>query len=274
MANYVIGDVQGCYDELQALLLKIQFDPLCDHLYFVGDLVNRGPESYKVIKWVYEYRCCASTVLGNHDLFLLACWLGFATPRNGDTIGEILEDEHAELYLEWLIQQPLLLQLDNAIIAHAGIYPFWSQEQAIKRAFKAQKLYSGIDRHRWFSVMFGNRPDFWDKSLSDSEKFRFTINAFTRMRFLDGKTIDLKYKGELIGAPTALIPWFSVHNTAPKKRIFFGHWSALGLQVNDSYVCLDTGCIWGGQMTAYCLDTDEIFSISARRAYQSIAGEN
>ncbi|WP_410499336.1 symmetrical bis(5'-nucleosyl)-tetraphosphatase [Chitinibacter sp. S2-10] len=270
MARYVIGDVQGCFTEFEQLLSKMQFDPVTDQLFFVGDLVNRGPSSLAMLRWCYQNRRIAQTVLGNHDLFLLACWLGFAKPKAGDTLDEVLIATDAELLLEWLITQPLIIDCSSHVITHAGIYPGWALEKAKKLAEKARLKYSGTDRKNWFGNMFGNKPAYWDAGHSEIEKFRFTINAFTRMRFCDGKVLDFKYKGELDRAPVGLSPWFESPRNRFEKPLIFGHWSALGLKVAEQYIALDSGCIWGGELTGLCLDDGRLFQVPALRAYQGI----
>lgn len=272
MATYVVGDVQGCFDELSELLNAVKFDPSTDRIFFVGDLVNRGPYSLQVLRWVYDHRRCAFTVLGNHDLFLLACWLGFATAKQGDTLDAVLAADDAPLLLNWLVEQPLLRQVDGYAIAHAGVPPGWTLSKGVRQAENARLKYSGAERKHWFANMFGNKPVVWNKKLSELEKFRFTINAFTRMRFCVGGELDFKFKGEVENAPEGLVPWFESSSNKLSERIIFGHWSALGLKVMPRYIALDTGCIWGGQLSAFCIETEQIICVPARRAYQCIDG--
>lgn len=270
MATYVIGDVQGCFGELRTLLQAIDFDPTRDFIYFVGDLVNRGPSSLDTLRWIYAHRDCTKTVLGNHDLFMLSCWLGVAHVKPGDTVDEVFSAEDADELLNWLIQQPLMVDIDDCVIVHAGIYPGWTLKQALRRAEKARLKYSGVDREKWFSAMFGNKPSCWSSDLSEIEKFRFTINSMTRMRFYSEAGLDFKYKGEIEGAPAELRPWFASNANSISKKILFGHWSALGLYQDEHFLCLDTGCIWGGAMTAYCIETAQLFSVPAQRVYQGV----
>jgi bis(5'-nucleosyl)-tetraphosphatase (symmetrical) len=274
MATYVIGDVQGCFGELLALLESIQFDPSADCIYFVGDLVNRGPASLDTLRWIYSHRHCIHTVLGNHDLFLLSCWLGISQPKSGDTISDVLLADDADELLNWLIQQPLIVHIDDYVIVHAGVYPGWTLKQAQRRAEKARLKYSGTERLQWFNAMFGNKPSLWSADLTEVEKFRFTINSMTRMRFYSDDGLDFKYKGEIDGAPIALRPWFLSSANSLGEKIIFGHWSALGLYQDDRCLCLDTGCIWGGSMTALCIETQQLFSVPAQRVYQDVYAGN
>jgi bis(5'-nucleosyl)-tetraphosphatase (symmetrical) len=269
LANYVIGDIQGCYDELLALVRAIGFNPENDQIHFVGDLVNRGPKSLAVLRWVYENRANVTTVLGNHDLHLLACWMGFAEPKRADTIADVLESEDADVMLAWLQQQPLLRMVGTVCIVHAGIYPGWSFEVARLAAAEAHAKYSGKKARVWFKHMYGNKPVRWSEALSDVERFRFTVNALTRMRFCRELDLDLKFKGELADAPADLKPWFTYERQS-QFIVACGHWSALGLLLEPTLLALDTGCIWGGKLTAIRLEDRAIFQVDALLPYQHI----
>ncbi|QLG88684.1 symmetrical bis(5'-nucleosyl)-tetraphosphatase [Chitinibacter bivalviorum] len=270
MATYVVGDVQGCFDELSRLMDVINFNTDCDRIIFVGDLVNRGPASLRVLQWVYQNRHCASTVLGNHDLHLLACWLGISSLKDGDTINEVLQSSDASVLLCWLSQQPLMLEIEGNYIVHAGLYPGWGIKKALKLAESARIKYSGADKKSWFSLMYGNKPIAWSNELDEAESFRFTINAFTRMRFCTSEGLDFKYKGELIGAPESLTPWFSLKRKACDSTVIFGHWSALGLYKASNLIGLDTGAVWGGQLSAVRLSDLQIYQVQSSHTYQSI----
>jgi bis(5'-nucleosyl)-tetraphosphatase (symmetrical) len=269
LANYVIGDIQGCCDELLVLVKLIKFDPAIDQIHLVGDLVNRGPKSLDVLRWVYAHRENVTTVLGNHDLHLLACWMGLAKPKRGDTLTDVLESDDVDELLGWLQQQPLLRSVENVCIVHAGIYPGWSFEEASVAAVNAHAKYSGKKARIWFDHMYGNKPVRWSEALNEVERFRFTINALTRMRFCNGLDLDLKFKGELADAPAELKPWFSYARQS-QLTIACGHWSALGLLLEPTLLALDTGCIWGGQLTAVRLEDRAIFQVDALLPYQSI----
>lgn len=270
MATYVIGDVQGCFTELQQLIDLIQFDEACDKLIFVGDLVNRGPDSLKVLQWVFSNQHCTLTVLGNHDLHLIACWLGISSPKAGDTIDEVLASPDVDLLLNWLSKQPLIIESDGFNIVHAGVFPAWTIKKAKKLAQNALEKYSGTDKHYWFRSMYGNKPTTWASNLDDIAKFRFTINAFTRMRFCEEAGLDFKYKGELLGAPNSLKPWFAVKRKASAAPIVFGHWSALGLYKADNVIGIDTGVVWGGKLTALRLCDLATYQVQSKKVYQCI----
>ncbi|WP_148714566.1 symmetrical bis(5'-nucleosyl)-tetraphosphatase [Chitinolyticbacter meiyuanensis] len=270
MARYAIGDIQGCWDELQALLFAIDFDPARDVVYPVGDLVNRGPGSLQVLRWAREQGDAVQVVLGNHDLHLLACFAGHGTLKGGDTIGDVLAAPDAEALADWLRRQPLLRVLDDTVIVHAGVWPRWSLKQAVAACAEVEAALAVPDWQAAFVEMYGNKPAHWKQAESRIERCRFTINACTRMRFVDEEgALQLKFKGEVADAPKGLTPWFD----APRKalpRVVCGHWSALGLMMRDEVWALDTGCIWGGLLTAVDLDTSRIIQVPAQKAYQAL----
>ncbi|TJZ73089.1 symmetrical bis(5'-nucleosyl)-tetraphosphatase [Chitiniphilus eburneus] len=272
MARYAIGDIQGCADELHDLLALIRFQPAEDSLYLVGDLVNRGPASLEVLRWAYRNQTSVFPVLGNHDLHLLACVAGYATPKNGDTISEILSADDCSQLCDWLRRQPLLRRLDDAVLVHAGIWPGWTLDQLADACGEVQ---AALAREEWRAAladMYGNKPAHWDQAASLAERWRFTINACTRMRFVDEHgALQLKFKGELDQAPAGLTPWFDSGLRKHTQRVICGHWSALGLLMRPDVWAIDTGCIWGGQLTAVCLDNGEITQVTARRPYQDVA---
>jgi len=263
MQSYVIGDIQGCFDEFIALLSLIEFKPNLDKVYLVGDLVNRGPQSLDVLRFVYENRMSTHLVLGNHDLHLLACWVGVATAKPQDTIADILEAADVDILLNWLRMQPLMVELPNHIIVHAGINPDLSLMQNRQLAKYCSEKLAGDNFAWWLSNMYGNTPLSWSDDLSEVERFRFGINSFTRMRMLAGSGLDLRFKGTIESAPAHLRPWF-VENIEGSKVVIFGHWSALGLFFNEKVIALDTGCIWGGQLTAICLENSRLFQCPAQ----------
>ncbi|MBS1155704.1 MAG: hypothetical protein H6R07_1628 [Proteobacteria bacterium] len=271
MARYVIGDVQGCFAELQALLEKIGYSAELDRLYLVGDLVNRGPASLDVLRWAYRERHHVSTVLGNHDLHLLACGTGTAKPKRGDTLDAVLQADDAPVLLNWLRSQPLLIVLEDALIVHAGILPAWDEDTAIQLADEVCAALSGDNYHWFMSHMYGNQPRSWQEGLAPLDRMRLAVNVFTRMRMVESDgALDFKFKGELVKAPAGLLPWF-VHPARVKtRRVVCGHWSALGLFLDGNVLALDTGCVWGGQLTAVRLDDGEIFQVPALGACASL----
>ncbi len=258
MSCYVIGDVQGCYDELMLLLKKIKFKEHKDKLIFCGDLVNRGGQSLKVLRWIYQHTGQCQVTLGNHDLSLLAQYYvpKLRKSRNLE-FEKIFKSKDCELLMSWLCSQNLLLNLKkyNSIIVHAGIYPGWTKKTAIKEARRLEKK---LSKHRvkFFKNMYGAKPNHWKHSLKGTDRTRFAINAFTRMRFLyKNSGLNFKAKGEVNDFPK-LNPWFYFSRFRVKKRIkikpliIFGHWSALGLNYQDNTLCIDTGKVWGGKLTA------------------------
>jgi len=258
--RYAIGDVQGCADELRALLSRLAFSADRDRLWFVGDLVNRGPHSLEVLRLVKSLGENAIVVLGNHDLHLLALALGGERePRAGDTLDAVLAAKDRDALLEWLIGRPLAHQEPGGgdLLIHAGLVPQWSAARALELAREVEAaLRRGPEA--FLRAMYGNRPDQWSETLSGMERWRFTVNVLTRLRLCTaGGRIDLKQKGGPPKAKSELRPWFEIDTRASRgTRIIFGHWSALGLVRAHGVIGLDTGCVWGGALTAINLDDD------------------
>ncbi|MGD9387592.1 MAG: symmetrical bis(5'-nucleosyl)-tetraphosphatase [Gammaproteobacteria bacterium] len=259
MAVYAIGDLQGCLDPLKRLLDRVRFDPAADWLWFTGDLVNRGPASLATLRFVRELGAQAVTVLGNHDMHLLAtAWAENRPPKKRDTLSEILEAPDRQELLEWLRRRPLLHYdpaLDFAMV-HAGLPPQWDLEDARAAAAELEAVLRGDRFVDFLRQMYGDKPDQWDPSLSGIERLRFIINAFTRLRYLrpDG-SMEFANKGPLSRAADALIPWFSFPGRrSAGRRIVFGHWSTLGDLEHEGVHGIDTGCVWGGRLTALQLD--------------------
>lgn len=259
MPRYAIGDIQGCYEPLRELLRQLRFSADRDQLWLVGDLVNRGPDSLAVLRFVRALGGNARTVLGNHDLHLLALHHGAGREaRAGDTFEEVLAASDRETLLDWLIEQPLLI--DDAaggdLMIHAGIVPTWTYDQAIRCAAETSAALRE-DPRRFLSTMYGNKPDRWQDARTATERHRFTINVLTRMRYCraDG-TIDLKMKGAP-GNDSHWRPWFEHARRLADRRLIFGHWSTLGLVQRPDLLSLDTGCVWGGALTAVNLDDPE-----------------
>lgn len=260
MTSYVIGDIQGCYDALQRLLAKIRFSPDKDVLWFVGDLVNRGPDSLKVIQFVQSLKENAITVLGNHDLHMLAVLTDLEKPRPKDTLDEIFNSSHKSQIIDWIRQQALMhVDNDNKyVLTHAGCYPGWTVDEAQSYAKEVEKTLQSDNYIEFLTNMYGNQPAKWDNSLSDWDRLRFITNCFTRMRCVNAELeLDLKFKGSPSKTPNGLVPWFElgVELRSPYK-ILFGHWSTLGYVHNNNVFALDTGCLWGGQLTALALEQE------------------
>ncbi|AOY01546.1 symmetrical bis(5'-nucleosyl)-tetraphosphatase [Jeongeupia sp. USM3] len=271
MARFAIGDVQGCFNELQLLLDRMGFEAGRDTLYLVGDLVNRGPESAAVLRWAKTHDSAVRVVLGNHDLSLLAMSAGIGRAKQGDTFADVLGAADAPGLLDWLRQQPLLIALDDALIVHAGIWPGWNVAQALALADEVQQQLRLPDWQRGLAEMYGNQPTRWDDALQGWSRWRFVVNALTRMRFVDDAgALQLKYKGELADAPAGLHPWFDWPGREPMPRVVCGHWSALGLRLRPELAALDTGCVWGGALTGIDLDGGALFQVAAQREYQQV----
>lgn len=258
MALYAIGDVQGCFDALRALLDKLRFDPTCDTLWFTGDLVNRGPQSLDVLRFVAGLGAHAVTVLGNHDLHLLAVATGCAKPKTRDTLGAILTAPDREALLDWLRRRPLL-HMDvtrNLALVHAGLVPQWSIDEARALASEVEVALRGPNTIQFFRYMYGDAPDRWHTELRGYERLRFIVNVLTRLRYCDANgRIELSQKGAPGSQPPPWVPWYSVDARRSRgTRIVFGHWSTLGLHRENGVFGLDTGCVWGGKLTALRLD--------------------
>ncbi|CAK0767939.1 diadenosine tetraphosphatase [Gammaproteobacteria bacterium] len=259
MAIYVIGDIQGCYEPLQRLFDSIAFDSRYDRLWFVGDLVNRGPASVAVLRMVRNLGEAAVVVLGNHDLHLLAVAHHQAHYRRKDTFDDVLRAPDRDELLEWLCHCPLLHhdpQL-RVTMVHAGLHPHWDLHQAQAHASELQEILRGTNRQEFFHHMYGNHPTRWSEDLSGWERLRFIANCFTRLRFCsaDGG-IDLNHKGPPGTQPPPYVPWFLIPNRhSAGETILFGHWSTLGYHHQAGVHALDSGCVWGGRLTALRLDT-------------------
>jgi len=259
MATYAIGDIQGCCDELEALLGALAFDPSRDRLWLVGDLVNRGPRSLDVLRLVRRLGDAAVAVLGNHDLHLLAIARGAAHLRPADqTLLQVLEAPDRDALLDWLQARPMLHH-DAALgvtMVHAGLPPQWDIPLARRCAAELENALRGEHSGRLFADMYGNQPDLWDDSLAGVERLRFITNALTRLRVCDAAgRLLLKHKGPPAKMPAGAIPWFRTPGRrSAGARIVCGHWSALGYHDGDGVLALDTGCVWGGRLTAQRLD--------------------
>ena len=264
MATYAIGDIQGCYVELQQLLEQIRFDPAQDQLWFVGDLVNRGPDSLQVLRFIKSLGDKAITVLGNHDLHLLAVAEGVGELHRSDTLDEVLGAPDCDELLTWLRQQSLLHAEGDFVLVHAGLLPQWSVKQAASLAREVEKALRSDDYATFFDRMYGNSPHSWGDELDGYKRLRVIVNAFTRLRICTPQgEMEFKFKGEVEKIPEGYVPWFEVPERRTRKAtVIFGHWSALGLKVTPNVIALDTGCLWGGPMTAIRLEDRQLFQVS------------
>lgn len=261
MAIYAIGDVQGCYDELMSLLELIRFDPGKDCVWFTGDLVNRGPGSLQTLRTVRDLGESAVMVLGNHDLHLLALAQGSAPLHKSDTLDEILNAPDRDELLAWLRQQPLMhhdARL-NVTLLHAGLPPQWDLATAQACATEVETVLRGDKHADFFQHMYGNTPDVWSDDLTGQDRLRFITNSFTRLRYCDAAgRFNFKSKGKPGSQPKTCMPWFEVPGRRSENlRVIFGHWSTLGLRREPHIVALDTGCLWGQQLTAMRLGGDD-----------------
>ncbi len=260
MAQYIIGDVHGQFRTLKKLLAHIHFNPSQDEIFLTGDLIN-GPQSLKVLKWAREN---ARVVLGNHDLHMMAVIAGQKDYRKKkDLFADVLESPERKSLLKWLIKQPLMIREENFVLVHAGVYPGWGLKEAKRHAKKASQYLQEDSLHA-LGNMYGNKPRKWnqenDAVLTDVEDvFRFTINAFTRMRVIEGDLkLDFDYKLNYAKIPDNRNAWFDVRKKT-RTRVYFGHWAALGLFLRTDVAGLDSGCRWGGPLTAIRVDDGAVF---------------
>lgn len=252
MSIYAIGDIQGCYDDLLRLLDHIQFSETSDQLWFAGDLVNRGPKSLDTLRFVKSLGNSAITVLGNHDLHLLAL------PFHQDKIAKhkdlqaVLKADDAEELLYWLRHRPLFYQYKHYGLLHAGLPPQWSLTTAAQMARLAESVLQSDESADFFKSMYGNQPDLWNDNLQGHDLIRFIINCFTRMRYCDEQgRLDLVHAGPIGSQPEHLYPWFALpQRQSQNQTLIFGHWSTLGYYHGYDCYAIDSGCLWGGPLTA------------------------
>jgi bis(5'-nucleosyl)-tetraphosphatase (symmetrical) len=270
MATYAIGDVQGCFEELEQLLGKIGFAKKRDRLWFVGDLVNRGPKSLEVLRFVRDLGARAITVLGNHDLHLVTQHEGIERRRKDDSFDDVLGAPDAKELVGWLRTCPMMHVDGDYAMVHAGLLPQWTIEKAAKLALEVEAALAARDYPDFLRNMYGSTPDEWRDSLTGWDRLRVIVNAMTRMRFCtrDGK-MDFKAKGKK--APPGYVPWFEAR-PGNEKSLVSGHWSALGLKLGERVVMLDSGCVWGGSLTALRLEDRALYQIPCR-GYQAAQGE-
>lgn len=264
MAIYAIGDVQGCFDELLRLLDFIAFNENTDQLWFAGDLVNRGPKSLETLRFVKGLGDAATTVLGNHDMHLLAASCTQKIAQKKDSLTQVLEAPDRDELIDWLRHRPLFHYNDDFCLVHAGLPPQWDFKKTKKMAALVEQTLRSPDYPVFLKQMYGNKPNVWSSSLKGTARLRFIINCFTRMRYCDANgKLDFANSGPPGSQPKGLMPWFEV----PKRknaemRIICGHWSTLGYYEGQNFYAIDTGCLWGGQLTALKLgETVQRFSI-------------
>ena len=257
MAVYAVGDIQGCLEPLERLLASLKFRPRKDQMWFVGDLVNRGPEPLETLRLVMNLGSSAKVVLGNHDLHLLALAITGSTRTEEEDLRAVMKAKDRETLINWLRHQPLAIHDPdlNVLMVHAGVIPEWSAKKVLRLAGEVEAALRGKKPDRFLSAMYGNNPDRWTGKLTGDERLRFITNCLTRIRFCrpDG-SLDFDAKGPPESQPE-LIPWFDMPDRKTRKlRIVCGHWSALGFLKRPDLLALDTGCVWGRELTAIRID--------------------
>ena len=267
MATYAIGDIQGCFDAFSRLLERCAFDPARDRLWLVGDLVNRGPRSLETLRFVRDLGEAAVTVLGNHDLSLLMAAEGFGKRSKGDTIEDVLGAPDRDELLFWLRQQRLCHVENGFCLVHAGLLPQWTVGKARSLAAEVETALAGAKWRKFMANMWGSEPASWRNDLEGWPRLRVIVNAMTRMRFCtpDG-LMDFRVKGEVSKAPKGYLPWFEVPGRRSADSVLItGHWSALGLKVMPNLLAIDSGCLWGGSLTAIRLEDRAIFQVDCSK---------
>lgn len=261
MSTYAIGDIQGCCDELQRLLERIAYDPAQDTLWFVGDLVNRGPKSLETLRLVQSLGDRAVTVLGNHDLHLLVVAAGVRKPHRGDTLDEILAAPDRDELLAWLRSRKLMHAANGYALVHAGLLPQWSITHALELAAEVEAALQGPRYLELLQNMYGNSPAAWDEQLTGFDRLRVIVNAMTRLRLCDARgTMEFSHKDAPSNVPVGYMPWFDVPGRANADTpVVCGHWAALGALVRDDLLAIDTGCVWGRELSALRLEDRQLY---------------
>jgi len=264
MATYAVGDIQGCFDSFRRLLDQCRFDPAGDQLWLVGDLVNRGPRSLETLRFVKGLGDAAITVLGNHDLYLLMVAEGGAKFRGkDDTLQAVFDAPDCADLLLWLRQQRLCHTEANYCLVHAGLLPQWSAAQARDLAREVEAALSGPQFRTFILNLWGSQPASWSTDLQGWDRLRVIVNAMTRMRFCTPQGVmEFHSKGEIVDGPPGYLPWFEVSGRRSSETVLVtGHWSALGLKLLPNLLALDSGCLWGGHLTAVRLEDRRVFQV-------------
>ncbi len=267
MSTYAIGDIQGCFDSFMRLLERCAFDPGQDKLWLVGDLVNRGPRSLDTLRFVRDLGAAAVTVLGNHDLALLMAAEDFGKRGKGDTFDEILAAPDRNELLDWLRHQPLCHVEGEYCMVHAGLLPQWSVKKARALAAEVEAMLTGDQWREFMANMWGSEPASWQKGLEGWPRLRVIVNAMTRMRFCSPTgEMDFRIKGEVAKGPEGFLPWFEVPDRRSADTVLItGHWSALGLKILPNLLAIDSGCLWGGALTAIRLEDRQVFQVDCSK---------
>jgi bis(5'-nucleosyl)-tetraphosphatase (symmetrical) len=261
---FAIGDLQGCSAELHLLLAAIKIQEHDRPIWFAGDLVNRGPNSLNTIRLLMGLGSRVRVVLGNHDLHLLAMAADIRKPKSNDTAAEILDAPDAKEIIDWLRTQPLAIYQHDHLMVHAGLYPWWTVQQLLALTKEVESKLRGDDWKASLAQLYGNTPTCWSNALSGFDRFRFVINACTRMRLIDSLgNLEFESKESALQLPDGYSAWFSHPNIeALKTTIVFGHWSTQGLLLNKNLIGLDTGCVWGGKLTAVDLANRQLTQVN------------
>jgi bis(5'-nucleosyl)-tetraphosphatase (symmetrical) len=270
MTIYAIGDVQGCHQRLLELIERVNSISVDSKLIFVGDLVNRGPQSLATLRQIRALGDTANMVLGNHDLHLLAAAHGIRKPHASDTVDDILGAPDCDELLDWLRRQPLALFEKGHLFVHAGVLPQWTVEQTLELAHEVETVLRGPNWVSFLREMYGNAPARWDDTLKGADRLRCIVNALTRIRFcsLDG-TMEFMSKEGLPMAAPGYFPWFDIPGRKTEDvTIVCGHWSTLGLMMRPNLICLDTGCVWGGKLTAVRIEDRAVFQVDCPQYQQ------
>lgn len=268
MAIYLVGDIQGCHQELCQLMAKVSFDKSSDQIWFTGDLVARGPDSLDTLRMIKSLGNAAKVVLGNHDLHLLAVHAGIKRAKPNDKLTALLQAPDIVELTDWLAQQPLLLQLPNeqAFVSHAGFAPQWTITEAIEQSQLVQQKISSTQRNKWLALMYGSMPNSWCLAHTEEEKFRYSVNALTRMRYcFDDGSLEFEQKDSpQYNSHQQLQPWFALQSKLADTQWVFGHWASLeGHCEHPNAYALDTGCVWGGTLTMLRWQDKQLFSVPA-----------
>lgn len=268
MSTYLVGDIQGCYDPLQRLLQTINFDPAEDKLWLCGDLVNRGGQSLEVLRLLYSLSQSISTTLGNHDLHLLAANEKYPDGGSGNSeFDEIFAANEREQLMQWLRQQPLACWSEehNLLRVHAGVIPQWDRRQVILASEEVSAMIQSDQRRQFFRHMYGNKPRLWRDDRKGWERLRLITNILTRLRFCDKRGRGIyNVSGEPGSQPKRYKPWFKhKHRLTRDVSIAFGHWAALGVRVKKRYISMDSGCVWGGKLSAFRLEDRKLFKVKS-----------
>ncbi|MCW5605600.1 MAG: symmetrical bis(5'-nucleosyl)-tetraphosphatase [Burkholderiales bacterium] len=275
MATYAIGDVQGCYDPLRRLLDRIAFDPARDELWFVGDLVNRGPQSPEVLRFIKSLGERAVAILGNHDLHLLVVAEGIRKPHRGDTLDGMLDASDREELLSWLRNRPMMHASGGYAMVHAGLLPQWNTARALALAREVEDALRGTDYRALLQHLYGNAPAEWRDDLAGYDRLRVIVNAMTRLRLCSaGGTMEFSHKTGLRNLPPGFLPWYDAPGRASvDTTVIFGHWAALGLITRQDLLSIDTGCVWGRRLSAVRLEDRQVTQCDCREMAGTAPGQ-